>query len=64
MNSSKEGVMDDSSTPHAPLQRVEAPTPRRTDYEPPQLAVIGQLDKITLGSGGSMNDGINKLKKN
>jgi hypothetical protein len=36
---------------------------RRTDYEAPTLVVIGPLKKITLGSGGTMNDGVNKLKK-
>jgi hypothetical protein len=35
---------------------------RREDYEAPSVVVIGPLSKITLGSGGTMNDGINKLK--
>jgi hypothetical protein len=55
--------MDDSGTRPAPVRRVAAPSTRRPDYEPPRLFVIGRLEKITLGSGGTMNDGVNKLKK-
>jgi hypothetical protein len=32
-------------------------------YEAPTLTVIGPLNKITLGSMGSMSDGFNMLKK-
>jgi hypothetical protein len=42
---------------------VDSSPHRREDYEAPKLTVIGPLTKITLGSGGTMNDGINKLKK-
>jgi hypothetical protein len=42
--------------------RVDSSRPRRQDYEAPTLGIIGPLSKITLGSGGTMNDGINKLK--
>jgi hypothetical protein len=31
-------------------------------YEPPSVTVIGPLSKITLGSGGTMADALNKLK--
>lgn len=31
-------------------------------YEAPQITVIGPLSKITLGSGGSKSDGVNKLR--
>jgi hypothetical protein len=31
-------------------------------YEAPTLTVIGPLSKITLGSGGTMADALNKLK--
>ena len=41
---------------------VDSSRQRREDYESPRLLIIGPLDKITLGSGGTMNDGINKLK--
>jgi hypothetical protein len=57
--------MDDASTP----RRLEDdagpvsshPTPRK-DYEPPTMKLMGPLTKLTLGSGGNKNDGINKLK--
>jgi hypothetical protein len=31
-------------------------------YEAPTIAIIGPLSKITLGSGGTMNDGFNMKK--
>jgi hypothetical protein len=31
-------------------------------YEAPTVTVIGPLSKITLGSGGTMADALNKLK--
>jgi hypothetical protein len=49
-------IMDGRSTTH----RTED---ERRPYEPPRLVVMGQLTKITLGSGGSKNDGMNKLRK-
>jgi hypothetical protein len=35
---------------------------RIRSYEPPTVTVIGPLSKITLGSGGTMADALNKLK--
>jgi hypothetical protein len=58
--------MDDASTPRRledGARPVNSHPDRRGDYEPPTIAVIGPLTKITLGSGGNMNDGLNKLKK-
>ena len=43
---------------HFPAQE----TGDRRRYEPPMLTVIGPLSKITLGSGGTMADALNKLK--
>jgi hypothetical protein len=51
-------MMDDRSE----SQAAGASQRRRAEYEAPKLVVIGPLSKITLGSGGTMNDGINKLK--
>jgi hypothetical protein len=36
---------------------------RTRGYEAPTITVIGPLSKITLGSGGTMADALNKLKK-
>jgi hypothetical protein len=35
---------------------------RIQSYEPPTVTVIGPLSKITLGSGGTKNDGLNQLR--
>jgi hypothetical protein len=35
---------------------------RTRSYEAPTVTVIGPLSKITLGSGGTMADALNKLK--
>ncbi len=52
--------MDDASTPR---RQEDDPQPtRRKDYEPPVMKLMGPLTKMTLGSGGNKNDGINKLK--
>jgi hypothetical protein len=47
-----------SSNSEIPQQEVG----KTRSYEPPTVTVIGPLSKITLGSGGTMNDGINSLK--
>jgi hypothetical protein len=36
---------------------------RTRSYEAPTVTVIGPLSKITLGSGGTKNDALNKTKK-
>jgi hypothetical protein len=58
--------MDDASMPRG-LETDAQPesshsTPRK-DYEPPTMKLMGPLTKMTLGSGGNKNDGINKLKQ-
>jgi hypothetical protein len=58
--------MDDRYAPHRTedeLRPMDSSPQRREDYESPSIVVIGPLSKITLGSGGTMNDGLNKLKK-
>ena len=56
--------MDDASTPrrHEDDAPASSHPTRRKDYEPPAMTVMGPLTKMTLGSGGNKNDGINKLK--